>query len=971
MYKHASWLMFILVFFYLHSKNLYADRGDTAWEQLVSPHFTFIVAKDQPRTLAYLESKVPQFEFWYERFKTWFPEIPDSIPVLLDPRQTSHNGSAATLPFPRIVLNTAPPPWALDLGESGDYLSTTFLHELAHIAHLTHKSPAYQTLSQVFGEIIAPAGLTPRWLMEGFAIWAETVGTQSGRGRGSFYEGLLPVLVPVWPPLEALSGFPQLFPGGRAPYFFGYLFVAYLDQRWGTDLLIQFMRGTGETFPGFYDLRFKDIYQKPLSEVWNEAKLYYEQLVLVKNNIPPSGPANHLQPIWPKLPPANLRSDAVKWGEAVYFWDLQPDIGARILKTHLNTPQSPAHTVYHLTPPQPVIPDISVCHDTLYALFNELSLDGFQPKLGAWRLPEERLTFYPSFPEIRSRLVDLHCVGQTLYALGFDDMAYQIFVWDLENQRWHLKVSWLMQEGHPVDWVTGSPVPQLLIWDPDIAGRENPNHIWTLGKNASLEKRSLNLGGGLRIYELTTQPGGGHWAIADSPSGRAPSGRVLANLDSQGNPTEQLNLDPAIFPLQVMAWASTSAPSPTSLGLRGIQGNGEQFYALTQPQQPKAVFAPSARSRGIHSVSEVHPHFLGKTPEAPTSLETHAFSAIPRFWTPLLTLRSTGVTHLGFRTQHQDLPPTFGYTLVSLFSLNPFANETLFQLDWNTFVSSWGPLLYGRYDSRGQGLNADTKTLAAGVSLAYAVSQDFQVSSGFSIQPLWNVHNGLRWRLTLPLRFEVTQTWGQSLYPYGWYVRNEIQTDVGTVDAVTGIRVLNAGPNPAFQKVWGFDLRNTLQLGTGLSLAESSAGLYQQSTLVLRASSFGTLLPADLELLESRPVPVLATQALLPENTSVSNVLRDALILQRIRPFLRLLRLDHSLAFLPLFVHNLWLEPLWDQGWIPGSNLWFGSYGLKLTATSTLFFHAPMTLALSFVFRWIRHVDASNPAWAFSVQGPL
>src|SRR5688572_6887483 len=89
------------------------------------------------------------------------------------------NGFASVTPRKRIVVYARPPVDAFGLSYFDDWMQLVVTHELAHVFHLDYTGTLGRVLRAVFGRVPAswpffPELDTPRWVVEGLAVWYET-----------------------------------------------------------------------------------------------------------------------------------------------------------------------------------------------------------------------------------------------------------------------------------------------------------------------------------------------------------------------------------------------------------------------------------------------------------------------------------------------------------------------------------------------------------------------------------------------------------------------------------------------------------------------------------------------------------------------------------------------------------------------------------------------------------------------------
>ncbi len=182
----------------------------------------------------------------------WTPKSKTHV-VLTDTTDTA-NGFAVAVPFNTIRLFVTAPQEGSSLENYDDWLTVLFTHELTHIVHIDKVGGMPSLLRGVFGSVIDPNQVEPRWIVEGLATYQETQLTSAGRGRASFAEMLIraAVLADRFPPISRAGGDTEQWPGGYVPYIFGVQFWQHLRDRYGDAAIKEFTRRTGnEVFPFF------------------------------------------------------------------------------------------------------------------------------------------------------------------------------------------------------------------------------------------------------------------------------------------------------------------------------------------------------------------------------------------------------------------------------------------------------------------------------------------------------------------------------------------------------------------------------------------------------------------------------------------------------------------------------------------------------------------------------------------------
>lgn len=153
----------------------------------------------------------------------------------LDTRSNIANGSAAPIPYNLIHLYDFPP---LDHGSltiSTDWFKILILHELVHIIHMDQTEGFFSFLRTIFGSIIKPGAIVPRWFSEGIAVWAESEFTDFGRLKSKLLEHQLYEKIKsagkgkFCDNIGCLDS-PGDYPFGSYPYWVGSFFMKFLED---------------------------------------------------------------------------------------------------------------------------------------------------------------------------------------------------------------------------------------------------------------------------------------------------------------------------------------------------------------------------------------------------------------------------------------------------------------------------------------------------------------------------------------------------------------------------------------------------------------------------------------------------------------------------------------------------------------------------------------------------------------------
>lgn len=258
-------LNLILIFGSLaHATSPYSQ-----WKILESEHFEVFFDKPQKElAVKYLNAA----EESYRILQPVFEDLPQKTVLVLDDSTDLTNGSATFLPYNWIqVFPTLPDP-----GDSLDYYSywpkAIVIHELTHIANFQPVGGFYTPFRYIFGRIVTPNTLLPRWYLEGLAVDSESRYTLFGRLRAPRTQGMIRAL-------SVRGGFYSFtidqineveidtWPYGERPYFFGSLLQKSLVDQGSKDLRLRWNRRYGRRLPFLIDAVPQDDFKKSYSEL--------------------------------------------------------------------------------------------------------------------------------------------------------------------------------------------------------------------------------------------------------------------------------------------------------------------------------------------------------------------------------------------------------------------------------------------------------------------------------------------------------------------------------------------------------------------------------------------------------------------------------------------------------------------------------------------------------------------------------
>lgn len=215
----------------------------------------------------------------------------EKVTVLLNDFSDYGNAGAESVPHNFINVTISPLNYAFETSPGNERIVTTMNHELVHIVTMDKSvgsdnafrkiffgkvSPTAESpLSIFYSYLTNPRRLTPRWYLEGIAVFLETwMAGGYGRALGSYDEMVFRTMVRdsiyIYDALGLESeGTAIDFQVGANSYLYGTRFVSYLANNYSPKKVLEWYnraKGSKKSFGG----QFKSTFGYSLNEVWSD-----------------------------------------------------------------------------------------------------------------------------------------------------------------------------------------------------------------------------------------------------------------------------------------------------------------------------------------------------------------------------------------------------------------------------------------------------------------------------------------------------------------------------------------------------------------------------------------------------------------------------------------------------------------------------------------------------------------------------
>ncbi len=219
-----------------------APDPSLAWRTIETPHFR--VHYHAP--LALLARRTAAVaERAHDRLAELFGAAPRGrVELVLSDESDAANGSATALPFDTIRLYAEAPDDLSPLADYDDWATLLVTHEQAHIHHLDQAYGLAAFINALLGRSYMPNHVSPRWLLEGVAVWQESDLSSAGRLRSTQWDMYLraDVLEDRFLTIAQMSNDVERWPHGNAAYLYGSEFVSFVARHHGSEAIAAIVR---------------------------------------------------------------------------------------------------------------------------------------------------------------------------------------------------------------------------------------------------------------------------------------------------------------------------------------------------------------------------------------------------------------------------------------------------------------------------------------------------------------------------------------------------------------------------------------------------------------------------------------------------------------------------------------------------------------------------------------------------------
>lgn len=216
-------------------------------------------------------------------------EPTEKTTVLLTDFSDYGNAGANSVPANSVVVDIAPIPLTFETNAPAERMYTIMNHEMVHIATTDQAARADQRYRRLFGGkvlatpehpetilyqyLTAPRKTSPRWYLEGIAVFLETwMAGGLGRAQGAYDEMVFRAMVRdnahFYDPLGLVAEGTQVdFQVGANAYLYGGRFMTYIAYTYSPSQLVEWVRRTDDSRRS-YEEEFARVFGLSLNDAW-------------------------------------------------------------------------------------------------------------------------------------------------------------------------------------------------------------------------------------------------------------------------------------------------------------------------------------------------------------------------------------------------------------------------------------------------------------------------------------------------------------------------------------------------------------------------------------------------------------------------------------------------------------------------------------------------------------------------------
>lgn len=272
----------VLLFFSLF---VFAEETVTFSKYETEHQILYFSSNLDPSVIDRLIADAERSEEFIKALYGWTPK--KKIAVVYDRETDTANGWSNAFMKNSIFLYIYPPDRYSTLSSYKNWEFGLHVHEYTHSTQIGQARGFPRVMNLIFGDFYFIGGTVPTWMLEGAAVYSESVSEGKGRLNSPLYKKYLYSFFDAGTELKlgGLSGVTDHWLGGNLPYLYGTFFYAYLIDHVGADGMKRFFEELSDDFFPFLMTRagkmafhksiyglYKDFIRENRERVLNESK---------------------------------------------------------------------------------------------------------------------------------------------------------------------------------------------------------------------------------------------------------------------------------------------------------------------------------------------------------------------------------------------------------------------------------------------------------------------------------------------------------------------------------------------------------------------------------------------------------------------------------------------------------------------------------------------------------------------------
>ncbi|MBO7127488.1 hypothetical protein J6W78_08100 [bacterium] len=240
-------LIFSIIFL-LFSFTLFAEEAVTFSKYETEHQILYFSSNLDPSVIDRLIADAERSEEFIKALYGWVPK--KKIAVVYDRETDTANGWSNAVMKNSIFLYIYPPDRYSTLSSYKNWEFGLHVHEYTHSTQIGQARGFPRVMNLIFGDFYFIGGTVPTWMIEGAAVYSESISEGKGRLNSPLYKKYLYSFFDAGTELKLgeLSGVTDHWLGGNLPYLYGTFFYAYLIDHVGADGMKRFFEELSDDF---------------------------------------------------------------------------------------------------------------------------------------------------------------------------------------------------------------------------------------------------------------------------------------------------------------------------------------------------------------------------------------------------------------------------------------------------------------------------------------------------------------------------------------------------------------------------------------------------------------------------------------------------------------------------------------------------------------------------------------------------